>query len=180
MKGSRAPMRCALSWGEPFGMRERPRGISSRTRKGSSSVMASGTGVGGRKSVFATGRQGSMVASPSSRDSTGRSRGSVRDASASPRDVRRSAASYSLFVLWYNEHRSHSYLVGRTPNEVYRDLPPACENPRYEPRPNWPKQSKYASPQALAERKRSKSVQLDVRFLEGRRHLPVVSLRRAA
>ena len=30
----------------------------------------------------------------------------------------------SLFVLWYNEYRSHSYLGIRTPNEVYKILAP--------------------------------------------------------
>ncbi|MCZ6603011.1 MAG: integrase core domain-containing protein [Planctomycetota bacterium] len=86
----------------------------------------------------------------------------------------------SLFVLWYNEYRSHSSLGVRTPNEVYRNLPPACEQPRFEPRPNWPRQSNCASPQAPAEREQSQTVQLEVRFLEGRRHLPIVTLRRAA
>ncbi len=86
----------------------------------------------------------------------------------------------SLFVLWYNEYRSHTYLGVRTPNEVYKNLPPACEQPRFEPRPKWPRRSKCASPQAPAERDREKIVQLEVCFLEGRRHLPVVSLRRAA
>lgn len=86
----------------------------------------------------------------------------------------------SIYVLWYNQYRSHTTLGIRTPNEVYKNLPPACEQPRLEPRPKWPRRSKCASPQVPVERKRSKSVQLEVRFLEGRRHLPVVTLRRAA
>ena len=53
-----------------------------------------------------------------------------------------------LFVEWYNEYRPHTYLDGRTPNELALDLPPANEAPRLEPRPNWPRNSPCASPQA--------------------------------
>ena len=36
----------------------------------------------------------------------------------------------------YNHNRPHSALHGKTPHEVYHDLLPACERPRYEPRAN--------------------------------------------
>ncbi len=37
-----------------------------------------------------------------------------------------------LFFDWYNDHRPHTTLEVRTPNEVYHDLAPACEQPRFE------------------------------------------------
>jgi hypothetical protein len=43
-----------------------------------------------------------------------------------------------LYAEWYNEHRPHQTLDGRTPNEVYFDRPAANEAPRFEPRPCWP------------------------------------------
>jgi len=38
-----------------------------------------------------------------------------------------------FFATWYNEHRPHSALDGRTPNEVYDGLRPANRRPRLEP-----------------------------------------------
>lgn len=45
---------------------------------------------------------------------------------------------------WYNGHRPHTRLRGRTPDEVYHGLRPACDAPRFEPRPRWPPQSPCA------------------------------------
>jgi transposase InsO family protein len=47
----------------------------------------------------------------------------------------------ALHAHWFNEERSHSALDGKTPHEVYHDLAPACERPRYEPRARWPRSS---------------------------------------
>ena len=52
-------------------------------------------------------------------------------------------------VLWYNEHRPHSGLGGRTPEEVYFRRFPASRRPRYEPRERWPRGSPCAGPWAL-------------------------------
>ena len=38
----------------------------------------------------------------------------------------------------YNEHRPHTTVSGRTPNEVYLDLHPANRKPRFELRERWP------------------------------------------
>jgi len=86
----------------------------------------------------------------------------------------------ALYVLWYNEHRPSQALSGRTPWEVYEAIPPANERRRFEPRAEWPRQSPCASPQARIRGERGAKVTLMVGFLEGRRHLPVIELRRAA
>ena len=52
-------------------------------------------------------------------------------------------------VEWYNEHRPHERLGGRTPNEVYRHAFPANRRPRFEPRSRWPRGSPCAKPWAL-------------------------------
>ena len=55
----------------------------------------------------------------------------------------------SLIVDWYNEHRPNETLGGKTPNEVYLSRSAANEQPRLEPRPWWPRDSKtvsFASP----------------------------------
>ena len=38
-----------------------------------------------------------------------------------------------FFTSWYNEHRPHTWLDGRTPNEVYFGRRPANRRPRIEP-----------------------------------------------
>jgi transposase InsO family protein len=81
---------------------------------------------------------------------------------------------------WYNEHRPHTKLGGRTPNEVYFQRHPANRRPRFETRNRWPRGSPCAAPWALARAKPGARVELDVEFQDGRRHLPVVRLRRVA
>ena len=73
----------------------------------------------------------------------------------------------TLFEKWFNQARPHSSLNGKTPNEVYHDVLPACEHPRYEP--HAPVASHGGAP-----------IRLDVRYHWGRKHLPIVALRRAA
>jgi len=93
-------------------------------------------------------------------------------------EVRRELA---YFMRWYNGHRPHGPLGVRTPDEVYDGLAPACERPRLELRPRWPHRSKCASPQAPVDAAtRAGPIELVVTFVGGRRHLPIVSLRRAA
>ena len=86
----------------------------------------------------------------------------------------------ALYVAWYNNHRPHGAPGVRTPNEVYSSLPPACEKPRLELRSRWPRGSRCASPQAPVGRDEPLGASLEISFLGGRRHLPIVSLRRAA
>jgi hypothetical protein len=92
-------------------------------------------------------------------------------------DFRRETVS---FVDWYNEHRPHMTLEGRTPNEVYFDRRPANRKPRIEPRPRWPRRSRCARPQALVAGKSGERFDMTVSFHAKRRHLPIVTLKRAA
>ena len=92
----------------------------------------------------------------------------------------RTRREIAFYVEWYNAHRPHNALAVRTPDEVYNGLPPACEKPPLELRSRWPAQARCASPQAPVDRDGLHDARLEVAFLGGRRHLPIVSLRRAA
>jgi len=67
----------------------------------------------------------------------------------------------ALFIEWYNEYRPHQSLKARTPQEVYSNSPPLskvevernCDLPDFE---------------------------LKIGFLEGRKHLPIIELKKAA
>ena len=84
------------------------------------------------------------------------------------------------FADWFNEFRPHTSLGGRTPNEVYYRRFPAVRRPRHEPRRNWPRGSPCAKPWALTRSGPGTPLELDVEFHAGRRHLPIVTLKRAA
>jgi transposase InsO family protein len=86
----------------------------------------------------------------------------------------------ALYVNWFNCHRPHEVLDGATPEEVYRDIPPACRAPRFEPRKRWPRGSPCARPAATLRGRRGARLEMNVRFLANRRHLPLVEIRRAA
>ena len=82
---------------------------------------------------------------------------------------------------WYNNHRPHMSLGGRTPQEVYRrDRQPANRSPRHEPRANWPRPSPCAKPTTLVKGNPGVRLELDVQFLANRKHLPIVQLRKVA
>jgi transposase InsO family protein len=85
-----------------------------------------------------------------------------------------------VIVDWYNSHRPHSYLGGRTPNEVYRGQYPANRRPRFEPRARWPRGSPCAKPWAPMKGKPGVKLVLEVTHHAGRKHLPIVGLKRAA
>lgn len=85
-----------------------------------------------------------------------------------------------LFVDWYNEQRPHAGLAGATPDEIYLGRMPAHRRPRFEPRARWPRNARCARPQAPVRGRPGVRLALDVRYLEGRTHLSVVSLTRAA
>lgn len=76
--------------------------------------------------------------------------------------------------------RFSSGLNGRTPNELYFDSVPKNERPRCEPRRKWPRDALCAAPWAEVKGRRGVKLELGVRFLEGRRHLPLIELRPAA
>jgi len=86
----------------------------------------------------------------------------------------------TLYVSWYNAHRSHSRLGAATPDEVYHSRRLASRAPRFEPRPRWPRRSTCASPQTLFRGQPGVALHLAVRYHGGRRHLPTITLKRAA
>ena len=85
-----------------------------------------------------------------------------------------------LYFTWYNGHRPHGWLRGATPDEIYRRPRPACRAPRFEPRSRWPRRSRCAAPQVLVRGQPGTKVELSVQFAARRRHLPIVTLKRAA
>jgi hypothetical protein len=86
----------------------------------------------------------------------------------------------SRYAEWYNQHRPHEWLGGRTPDEVYHDERPANRVPRWEPRSRWPRGSPCAQPQTLIKGQPGLRLELAVTFQAGRKHLPVVTLYRVA
>jgi len=85
-----------------------------------------------------------------------------------------------FFALWYNEHRPHEWLDGRTPNEAYFDRPPTNRSSRWEPRSRWPRGSPCAKPRVLVKGQPGARVELAVTFHESRKHLPIITLKRVA
>ena len=83
-------------------------------------------------------------------------------------------------AAWYNAHRPHMSLGGRTPEEVYGRHRPANRQPRFEPRPRWPRPSPCAKPVTLVKGKPGVRLAMEVVFHGGQRYLPIVTLRRAA
>jgi transposase InsO family protein len=76
-----------------------------------------------------------------------------------------------LYSTWYNNERPHMGVAGKTPREVYENR--TARRRRLEPRPHWPH----------GRRRRGTGgdkVRLAVSYVEGRKHLPVIELRRAA
>jgi transposase InsO family protein len=68
------------------------------------------------------------------------------------------AEELDLYFIWYNEHRPHEWLDGRTPMEAYRQADRRTDQ--------WRRVS-TTEPMAL-----------ELAFLEGRRHLPIVGLKK--
>ena len=66
-----------------------------------------------------------------------------------------------LYIAWYNELRPHQSLDGRTPQEIYDWLP--------ELRPKYKTLGKNGV-----------KLKLSVSYFKGRKHLPIVSLQKAA
>jgi len=75
---------------------------------------------------------------------------------------------------------AHTTLGGRTPDEVYLSHRPANRSPRFEPRHRWPRGGPSARPWALVRGSPGARVELDIEYLDGKKHLPIVALRRAA
>ncbi|MBN2293715.1 MAG: transposase [Pirellulales bacterium] len=83
-------------------------------------------------------------------------------------------------VQWYNQFRPHTTLGGKTPYEVYFRKFPDNRKPRHEPREDWPRGSPCARPWALVRGKSGAEFTLKISHHRGRKHLPIVELKRAA
>ena len=95
--------------------------------------------------------------------------------------VRRSLRTeLTLFSTWYNDMRPHSGLSAATPDEIYRGVEPAYMKPRFEPRTDPPGASSRATRHAGVRFRPCVRLELQVSYLAGRKHLPIVALRRAA
>jgi len=86
----------------------------------------------------------------------------------------------SWFTVWYNQHRPHTTLGGRTPDEVYFHQRAANQKPRFEPRARWPRSAPCALPQVLVKGQPGVRIELEVSYQQKRKHLPVATLRRVA
>jgi transposase InsO family protein len=77
----------------------------------------------------------------------------------------------SLYAIWFNAERPHMALAGKTPQEARAGR--ERKQRRLEPRPRWTQRGHR--------RKTSDDkFRLYVTYVEGRKHLPVIELRRAA
>jgi putative transposase len=74
------------------------------------------------------------------------------------------------YFRWYNDSRPHQSLGGRTPNEVYLGIPSARDGPKFETRRRKRRHEVVATSDLV----------LVVEYLKHRRHLPIISLKRAA
>jgi hypothetical protein len=74
------------------------------------------------------------------------------------------------YATWFNDHRPHTMLGGRTPREI---LIGKRRQRRIETRLRWPHRPWGRSPSR-------ERLALDISYIEGRKHLPVIELRRAA
>jgi len=83
-----------------------------------------------------------------------------------------------LFFEWYNSHRPHMSLNGKTPNEVYFNRRAANAKPRIETRPLAKHSTPCAKPQMCVAGRAGAKVKVLLEFLEGRRHLPIIKVER--
>ena len=78
----------------------------------------------------------------------------------------------SVYCSWFNGHRPHQALKGRTPREIYENPEllevPSCTGPR----------ETRSTIHDVA--KQHPRFTLGVSYYEGRRHLPIIELKRAA
>ena len=83
-----------------------------------------------------------------------------------------------LFIEWYNEHRPHMSLNGKTPNEVYFHRRAANAKPRIETRPLAKHSTPCAAPRMCIAGRAGAKVKVRLAFLEGRPHLPIIKVER--
>ena len=84
------------------------------------------------------------------------------------------------YVDWFNSHRPHTALGGRTPDEAHRRIAPANKRPRREPRKRWPRNAGCARPKAKLRGDPGVRLELAVTHLNDQKHLPIIRLKRVA
>ncbi len=78
-----------------------------------------------------------------------------------PYDIEEIREELSFYIVWYNQFRPHEYLKSKTPQEVYNHSPPL-------------KVIEFKHNSNLPELK------LNISYLDGWKHLPVVEIKEAA
>jgi len=81
-----------------------------------------------------------------------------------------------IWVEYFNAHRPHSRHDGKTPDEVYFNLPAANSEPRFEPRPRARDHTPCARPRTMIDTRAGAKVRIKVSFYKGRQHLPILSV----
>jgi putative transposase len=84
----------------------------------------------------------------------------------------------ALWREWYNACRPHTTLRGRTPDEIYCNLRAANTLPRLETRPKVRHSTPCAKPRMMMAGKAGRHIDIRLSFLEGRSHLPTLTVRR--
>ena len=79
-----------------------------------------------------------------------------------------------LWCRWYNGFRPHSFLKGKTPDEAYCGHTAANTLPRIETRLKAKHGTPCASPRMMIAGRAGAKVRVELSFLEGRRHLPIL------
>jgi transposase InsO family protein len=83
------------------------------------------------------------------------------------------------YVGWFNEHRPHRTLAGRTPNEVHEGRAAARELPRIETRQE-PKGRRVGATEIQSHARQVTQLRLVIKHFEDRKRLPVIEMDRAA
>ena len=91
-----------------------------------------------------------------------------------PFSLPRMRQAVAAYQLWYNEHRPHASLRGATPAEARNAVVLARDRVRFEPRARMP--LARGDPKV----RRCGRLELRVSYVDGRKELPVVTLREAA
>jgi len=84
-----------------------------------------------------------------------------------------------LFADWYNGQHPHAGFAGATPDAIYFGRLPAHRRPRFEPRARWPRDAACARLQAPVRGRAGMQLALEIGFIAGRAHRPIVTLTRA-
>jgi len=71
-------------------------------------------------------------------------------------------------------------VTARRPDEVYHGRAPANETPRIEVRAHWPPAASCAAPAAVIDGEPGQNIRLALSYHAGRKHLPVIQLKRVA